>query len=94
MLPVIMGTWLFICLVYLPYLIGWANYVTGQKDLTDSVIEGLFATKEQLVPALLITPVVAMHLLGKHAHAKFKFYSALECRLSRSRKRQTRLPAP
>lgn len=76
MLPVIAGAWVFLCLAYLPYLVGWANYVTGRNDLAGSILEGFRSAKDQIIPALIMLPVTVMHLLGKHRYVEL--YSILK----------------
>lgn len=76
MLPVIAGAWVLIGFVYPSYLVGWANYVSGQKDFAGSILEGLSAAKEQLVSTLMLIPVGVMYFLGKHAYVKL--YSVLK----------------
>lgn len=69
-LLVIAGAWVFICFVYPPYLVGWANYVTGRKELGSSIFEGLSTAKDQIIPTLAMFPVVLMYFLGKHSYVK------------------------
>lgn len=76
MLLVITGAWVFISLVYPTYLVVWANYVTGRKDLVHSIIEAFSVAKGQLVSTLIILPVIAAYLLGKHSYVKL--YVALK----------------
>lgn len=70
LLLVIAGAWVFLSLVYTPYLVGWAYYVTGDKALVASVAEALRAVRDQVVPALALFPVLIMYFLGKQLHVK------------------------
>lgn len=70
MLLVIAGVWVFTSFIYPSYLVGWTNYITGQKDLGSSVLEGLLSAKDQAFSLFIIAPVVAMYFLGKHSYVK------------------------
>lgn len=76
MLLIITGAWAFIFFIYPSYLVGWANYVAGRKDLGDSTLEGFSAAKHQIAATLAMVPVIVMYLLGKHSYVKL--YSVLK----------------
>ena len=69
-LLVIAGAWVFICFVYPPYLVAWANYITGRKDLGSSIFECVGTVKDQFIPTLTMLPVVVMYFLGKRSYVK------------------------
>lgn len=70
MLLVIAGVWVFTSLIYTSYFVGWANYITGQKDFGGSVLEGLLSAKDQAASVLLIVPILLMYFLGKHSYVR------------------------
>ena len=80
MLLVITGAWVFISLVYPTYVVAWANYSTGRKDLAHSLIEAFSIAKGQLVSTLIILPVISVYFLGKHGYLKLYFALKSLCR--------------
>lgn len=70
LLLVIAGAWAFISSVYIPYFVGWANYVTGHNDFFGSVIEAIRAAFDQIIPTLALMPVLVMYFLGKQSYLK------------------------
>lgn len=70
LLPIIAGAWVFVSSIYMPYLVGWAYYITNHKNLGDSMLEALGVAKDQIIPTLSILPVVVMYLLGKHSYMR------------------------
>ena len=74
-LPIVAAAWIFLTLIYLPYLVGWTAYVTQHQDLTGSISAGFAAIKVEFITALIITPVLVMYYLGKHHHREL--YSPL-----------------
>ena len=68
LLPVVAGAWVFLSVVYQPFFVGWANYVTGRLNYVGSVIEGLVSLKEQSIQALIVLPPMAMYFLAKRSY--------------------------
>lgn len=82
MLPVIAGTWVFLCFVYPSYLVAWVSYISNQKDFGGSAIAGFEVARSQIAPSLaLLLPVLAMYFLGKQSYAKL--YAVLKRCLQR-----------
>lgn len=63
---------MFLSSVYSPYFVGWANYVTGNKDLFAAGVEALRAARDQIMPTLVMFPVLVMYFLGKQSYLKFQ----------------------
>jgi len=80
MLLVITGAWVFISFVYPTYVVAWANYFTGRKDLAHSLIEAFSIAKGQLVSTLIILPVISVYFLGKHGYVRLYFALKSLCR--------------
>lgn len=72
LLLVIAGAWAFLSSVYSPYFVGWANYVAGNKDLLAAGVEALRAARDQIMPTLLMFPVLVMYFLGRQSYLKFQ----------------------
>ena len=70
LLPVIAGAWTFLSLVYTPYFVGWAYYASGNKEFVASVVEVLRTARDQVIPTLVLFPVLIMYFLGKQIHVK------------------------
>lgn len=71
LLPVIVGAWVFISFIYLPYFVWWIYYVVGQKGFLGAASEGLRTMQEQIIPTLMIFPVAVMYFLGKQHYRVF-----------------------
>lgn len=69
-LPVIIGAWAFLSSAYAPYFVGWAYYVTGNKDLLGSIVEALHSARDQMLPTVAMLPVLVMYFLGKRHYEK------------------------
>lgn len=70
LLPIIAGAWLFLQFVYGFSLVAWANYITGQRSLVDSLFQGVLILNDQAMQIAIIVPLITMYLLGKHSYVK------------------------
>lgn len=70
LLPIIAGAWLFLQFVYGFSLVAWANYITGQRSLVDSLFQGVLVLNDQAMQIAIIVPLITMYLLGKHSYVK------------------------
>ena len=70
MLPVVAGAWVFLSWIYTPYLLGWALYTTGNKDLVGSIATGVSTVGTQAVPALSLLPLLLMYFHGKQSYRR------------------------
>ena len=84
MLLVISGAWVFISLLYFPYLGAWVLYA-WKKDFSVAFVEGLHAIPDQLVVTSFMAPALAMYFLGKHSYVPAYAYLALMYRQYRER---------
>lgn len=74
MLPIAIGTCLYINWIYTPYLVTWAYYTTGLKTFPEAVLAGLTVLNTRLVAAAVIAPLLGIYFLGKHAHVSLYNY--------------------
>lgn len=68
LLPIVAGAWVFLSIVYQPFFVGWANYISGRQNYAGSIIEGLVSLKDQSIQALIVLPPMAMYFLAKRSY--------------------------
>lgn len=76
LLPIVTGAWVFLSVVYQPFLVGWANYVTGRLTYVGALIEGLASLKEQSFQALIVVPLMAMYFLAQRCYVRLYAWGA------------------
>jgi hypothetical protein len=78
LLPIISGAWLFLTLIYSSYFVGWAYYVTGQKDLFASLHQGFASLNVGYLYIGNVLPFMVLYFLAKRGHVKlYAIYRAL-----------------
>lgn len=70
LLPIIAGAWLFLQFVYGFSLVAWANYLIGQRNLSESLLQGARTLSDQAMQVAIIAPLITMYFLGKHSYVK------------------------
>jgi hypothetical protein len=97
LLPIVAGAWAFLSLIYLPFLVGWANHATDSMTFGASVIEGIGSLQVQFFQALMVAPLLVMHFLAKKSYVNlFVWVRSLRANpadnQARSKSRSGRLP--
>lgn len=72
LLPILTVGWLFLQLVYTPYVLVWVSMKTGYMSVSEAISRGL--SIDQLWVALLVVPLMLMYLLGKHGYNHIRQY--------------------
>ncbi|MES2408508.1 MAG: hypothetical protein V4528_14435 [Pseudomonadota bacterium] len=70
LLPIVVGSWLFLQFVYGFSLVAWVNYSVGHGNLSESLLQGALALKGQAIQIVVITPLLMMYFLGKHGYVR------------------------
>ncbi len=67
-LPIVVGAWVFLTLIYSPFLLGWANFTTGRMGYFASAIEGIGLFQVNFIQALIVAPLLVMYVLAKKGY--------------------------
>jgi len=68
LLPIISGGWLFVELIYEPYLVAWTSYI-ADGHMIEAVKKGLhFISIGGFANVLIVLPLLATYALGKQAY--------------------------
>lgn len=69
-LPIAAGAWVFLSVVYLPFSVAWANFVTARMGYLESAFEGIGQLGVQSIQALIVLPLLVMYFLAANGHIR------------------------
>lgn len=70
LLPITAGAWVFLSMVYLPFLNGWVYYATNRMSYLGSGIEAIGSLNVQSLQALIAVPLLFMFFIAKKGYIK------------------------